>query len=134
MFVADASTVLKWFLPGQETDDALRAYRRARRSPIVVPAIWQYEVENALLKLIRRQQLTIQRATDIRIELQLISKRRDERLTDEIFEQTWIIAANHMITYYDASYVELALRLNLPLATGDQAEKNAARALGIKLV
>jgi predicted nucleic acid-binding protein len=39
-----------------------------------------------------------------------------------------------MISFYDASYVELARRLNLPLATDDTAVKTAAKALGIKLV
>jgi predicted nucleic acid-binding protein len=134
MFVADASIVLKWLLVDQATDDAMRAYRLAKRSAIVVPAIWHYEIQNAVLKLVRRKMLEQDDAAEIRMELQFLSKRFDEPPTDAVIEQTWIIANTHMMTFYDASYVELAWRLDLPLATDDQAEKNAAKALGIKLV
>ena len=40
MFVLDASIALEWVLPGQSTPIAERAFRRAKKSPIVVPSLW----------------------------------------------------------------------------------------------
>jgi len=44
------------------------------------------------------------------------------------------LARFHRLTAYDAAYLELALRLNAPLATLDDALSNAARAEGVVLI
>jgi predicted nucleic acid-binding protein len=44
------------------------------------------------------------------------------------------LAAMHRLTIYDAAYLELAQRLNLPLATLDRELRAAAGALGIALL
>ena len=44
------------------------------------------------------------------------------------------LADRHRLTLYDAAYLELALRLNLPLATLDQALRDAAAALGLAVL
>jgi predicted nucleic acid-binding protein len=40
----------------------------------------------------------------------------------------------HRLTAYDVTYVELAIRRGLPLASGDKAFRKAARAVGIALL
>jgi len=40
----------------------------------------------------------------------------------------------HRLTSYDAAYLELALRLGLPLASRDQALQAAARSEGVPLL
>jgi len=42
------------------------------------------------------------------------------------------LARKHRLTAYDAAYLELALRLDLPLATVDDRLMRAARAEGAK--
>jgi predicted nucleic acid-binding protein len=44
-----------------------------------------------------------------------------------------ILATRHRLSTYDASYLELALRLGLPLATTDKRLRAAARAAGVAL-
>ena len=44
------------------------------------------------------------------------------------------LARRHRLTFYDAAYLELAVREALPLATLDQALATAARAEGVPLV
>jgi len=44
------------------------------------------------------------------------------------------LARKHQLTAYDASYLDLARRLDLPLATADEPLKKAALASGVKLV
>ena len=44
------------------------------------------------------------------------------------------LALKHQLTAYDAAYLELALRLGLPIATKDDALKRAMAACGVKTV
>src|SRR5262249_41428329 len=44
------------------------------------------------------------------------------------------LAQTHQLTAYDAAYLELALRYNLPLATLDIELKQAACAVGVRLI
>jgi len=134
MLVADASASLSWFLESPLSTGATRTFNFAKSSLLIVPPIWIYETQNALLKLTRQRRISQDEAHQIRIEFDLIYKRIDRTNDPDMIDRTLEIAKAHMMTFYDASYVELAFRLGLPLATGDQAEKNAAKALGIKLV
>ena len=44
------------------------------------------------------------------------------------------LAIFHRLSVYDAVYLELALRLSLPLATLDRALRSAARREGIEII
>jgi len=44
------------------------------------------------------------------------------------------LAQTHQLTAYDAAYLALALRYNLPLATLDIASKQAACTVGVRLI
>jgi predicted nucleic acid-binding protein len=44
----------------------------------------------------------------------------------------WDMAERYALTVYDATYVELALRRSLPLASRDKALNHAARLAGAK--
>ena len=44
------------------------------------------------------------------------------------------LSRRHALTTYDASYLELAMRLSLPLATRDTDLKRAAQSAGIELI
>ena len=44
------------------------------------------------------------------------------------------LAREHELTAYDAAYLELAMRLGLPLATGDRKLRTAARRVGVGLL
>jgi predicted nucleic acid-binding protein len=44
------------------------------------------------------------------------------------------LADRHRLTVYDATYLELALRLSLPLATLDDELRNAAQLEGVPLL
>ena len=39
---------------------------------------------------------------------------------DDVLNATWEIAERHMLTFYDAAYLELSIRLRLPLASSEQ--------------
>jgi predicted nucleic acid-binding protein len=134
MLVVDASSTLDWFIEKPMSAATTRVFNVARRSLLVLPPVWVLETHNALLKMTRQQKLQTQDALDIKMELELLAKRIDRTLDQEVIDRTWHIAVAHMTTVYDASYLELAWRLDLPLASADTAIRTAARALKIRLL
>jgi predicted nucleic acid-binding protein len=102
-----------------------------RREAAVAPALWWFEVRNALVQGERRGRFT---------ELWTARFLRDiSRLgitIDRAPGETGVLtlARRHRLTVYDAAYLELALREGLPMATLDEALAGAARAEGVSLV
>lgn len=52
----------------------------------------------------------------------------------QIFVSVRALVGQYKLTAYDASYLELAIRHNLPIAASDKALVKAAQAAGVKLV
>ena len=133
-FIADASIALAWYFHDEHSTMANRVRERLVDEGVCVPAHWPLEIVNALLAALRRKRI------DERELRQLIEDFR--RLPDLIDEQTgasaWAktaeLALKHGLTSYDAAYLELGLRLDLPLATLDQALADAALSAGGRLV
>ncbi|MEX0978014.1 MAG: type II toxin-antitoxin system VapC family toxin, partial [Pirellulales bacterium] len=58
----------------------------------------------------------------------------DREADDRAFEHLLPICRTHHLTSYDAVYLDLALRRQLPLATLDEPLRKAAKKLGVKLL
>ncbi len=81
----------------------------------------------------RRQRWTaVERKTALE-KLTAMQLTVDEAGSQNIFGKTSELAEKYGLTVYDATYLELALRRSLPLATRDQALKNAAQHCQIKI-
>ena len=52
---------------------------------------------------------------------------------DRLANETIAVARQHALSVYDASYLDLAMREGLPLATRDQLLRAASRAAGVEL-
>jgi predicted nucleic acid-binding protein len=97
----------------------------------VVPVLWAFEVANSLLALRRRrviQEEQYQRARQDLLDLDSIIDEEGPRLA---LEKISSIAQEHSLSVYDAVYLELALRRELPLATRDSALNKAAKSAGV---
>jgi predicted nucleic acid-binding protein len=133
--VLDASVTLAWFVTEESTDytegvlDLLLSGAQA-----LVPAIWPFEVGNALLVGERRKRLTIAQVTSVLQRLADLPLTVDPVRLDRAFGQILAVARQEQLTEYDAAYLELALRESLPLATLDQELQRAAQHAGIALV
>lgn len=100
----------------------------------MVPAVWALEVTNVLLRRERRGQLL---RDERRSALAVLARLRvdvDTASTALAFGAVGAIAERCGLTTYDASYLELAARLTLPLATLDAALRRAASAEGVALL
>lgn len=132
-FIVDASTGFGWVYQSQATPETDRLLNEvAAGARVTVPALWYLEMANVLMIAQRRHRLTsAQRKTALE-KLEALQFIVDEEGTRHAFDKTSELAEKHGLTIYDAVYLELALRRSLPLATRDEALKNAAKVCGVK--
>lgn len=95
-----------------------------------MPALWWFEVRNALVVNERRWRLTEADTADFLRGLARLPIGID-RSPDE--DGVLTLARRHRLTVYDAAYLEVARRESLPLACLDGALRNAAVASGVPL-
>jgi predicted nucleic acid-binding protein len=124
-FVLDASIAGCWAFQDEDHPNADAALTRIRTEEGVVPGLWWFEVRNILVVNERRKRITESDTTGFLRDLSRLPIRVD-RSPDE--ETVLRLARTHRLSVYDASYLELALREAVPLATLDTALAAAARA------
>jgi predicted nucleic acid-binding protein len=132
MLVLDASVVIAWAY--QEEGDHIDALIRHVAANIAcVPAHWILEVTNTLLNSERHGKLKTGQRQELLATIQSLPIRVDEETFLRGWQATPALAEQHKLTTYDAAYLELAMRLGVPLATLDQDLARAARAAKIPL-
>ncbi len=60
--------------------------------------------------------------------------KRDYEAADRAFSNLLPLCRTYQLTSYDAIYLDLAVRRNLPLATLDDDLRKAARKLGVRVL
>ena len=128
--VVDCSVVLAWCLADEASRVADAALERVADHGAVVPAIWWYELRNALVVNERRGRLDEADTQAILADLRDIPITLDLE-HDEIAMLD--IARRSEVSVYDAAYVEVARRRALPLCTLDTHLRRAAEAAGVQL-
>lgn len=96
--------------------------------------LWRHEVSNAVVVSERRGRLTAGQVAALAADLDDLS---DEVEIDPALVSTSVLietARQTGLTVYDAAYLELAQRRRLPLATLDDALREAAARVGIQLL
>jgi len=99
-----------------------------------VPSLWRIEVANSLSVNLRRGRITPLRRRESLVDLQLLTIFCDQETNDHVWGRTLELSDLHRLTVYDATYLELALRLTLPLATLDEDLRQAAIHEGVPLL
>lgn len=97
----------------------------------MVPALWTLEIANALAVGERRHRLTASAIAQFLDLLENLPIETDPQTSSRAFDSTLPLARTHNLSTYDASYLELAMRENLVLATLDDKLKIAAKASGV---
>jgi len=129
----DASAVAAWLLPDEASLAADHLYAQALRASDVfqAPALWAWETGNLLNTACRRGRITSKQATDA-LQMLLRAKVRLETAPDgRRMQATLDLAQAHGLTFYDASYLEQALRTGAQLATKDAALRRQAVKAGV---
>jgi predicted nucleic acid-binding protein len=130
-FVLDASVAACWAFPDEQDPRADQALARARTEDAVVPALWWFEVRNILIVNERRKRTTESRTYSFLRDLGRMRFRVDHEPEEAAVLK---LARIHGLTVYDASYLELALREVIPMATLDAKLAAAATAEGAPLI
>jgi predicted nucleic acid-binding protein len=134
-WVIDSSTALAWALPDETSKEADRFLSRILEGKsFLVPALWWYEIANALLMAQRRKRLM--EAERMRL-IELYRKlpiQTDMTLDPDIIGRFHALAIEYNLSAYDTAYLELAQRKGLGLATVDRQLRSAAQKAGVKIV
>lgn len=134
-FVLDASVTLAWCFPEESTNETEAILDLlANGSEALTPAIWPFEVANALLVGERRKRMSVAQVTSVLRRIAELPISVDPVRASRAFEQVLSFARQQQLTEYDAAYLELALREGLPLATLDEQLRRAVTSAGIALV
>lgn len=132
--VLDSSAALAWVLPGEGQAALERLLGEIAADGAVVPGLWPLEVGNILLVAERRGRLGAAERREALDLLRALPIDTDDETAARAWVATLTLAAAHGLTLYDASYLELARRRGLPLATLDSALRRAAGEAGVVLI
>jgi predicted nucleic acid-binding protein len=132
-FVLDGSITMVWGFEDEADDYAEAILGRMPDLQAHVPSLWSLEVANALLVGERRRRITPADTARFLAILAAFPITVDEETVAHAWADTMHLARAHNLSSYDASYLELAIRLGLPLAAQDGKLKTAAEAVGVPL-
>ena len=129
--VIDSSIAACWCLPDEFSSVAQDARDYGSKRSFIVPSLFWHEIRNVLIVNERRGRITQEQSTS---GLSLISQLLIviDYFPDDL--KILRLAREHRLTAYDASYVELAERKAVPLATLDRRLAAAARAEGVTVL
>ena len=134
MIVMDASVTLAWIHEDERTPAINAIARRVAKEGFLVPALWSSEIANSLLMAMHRKRMS-QAGVD---EALALLRRMPIKFDYTGHELTWRVilpmATHYKLTVYDATYLELAVRHQIPLATLDKELIQAARAEGLTVL
>jgi predicted nucleic acid-binding protein len=133
-FVLDRSVAISWCLVDENNDYANALLTRMPDSEAFVPGIWSLEIANVLLVAERRNRMTTEQSSAAIALLQSLLIQVDTVTDANALGATLVIGRQESLASYDAAYLELAIRLGLPLATIDTRLAEAATRCGVELV
>jgi len=128
--VVDSSVMLSGLLPDEQSPYALSVLEMLERGEAhgIVPHLFQTEVSNGLLMCHRRQRL---KQEDLQALLELLVSMPLHKADLPSLTETALYAQKHNLSFYDATYLHLAVMQKAKLATLDNALRNAAESEGV---
>jgi predicted nucleic acid-binding protein len=132
--VVDASLALSWYFEDERTPAADALLDRVVDQGATVPGLWRLEIANGLRTAIRRVRIDQGLRDRAIAQLARLPITVDPDTDRYAWTTTLQLADRFMLTPYDASYIELAQRLTLLLATRDEPLGAAAATLGVVLL
>ena len=133
-FVLDNSVALAWCFEDEQTPAIMALLDRVVATGAMAPLLWPLEALNGLLVAERRRRLEPAKRAELAGLLRALPIMLDDETADKSWEDTLRLAERFTLSVYDATYLELAQRRRLPLASMDRALRNAAAALGVEVL
>lgn len=133
-FVLDCSVAIAWVYSEETTDAVHHVFELLSQTGAWVPGLWRLEVANVLEMGARRGRHKIDFRDLTLADLGQLPIQVDAETDQHAWGETLVLAERHQLTLYDAAYLELAMRRNLPLATLDEDLRQAGRSEKIRLL
>jgi predicted nucleic acid-binding protein len=134
-FVLDNSVTMRWFFGDgkpQELAYAGKVLDAMKNAIAIVPTTWGLEVANVIAKAEAKGWVTEARSETFLEMLEGMDIEVDAATFSHALSQTLQLARRYKLSAYDASYLEVSMRLGLPLATLDEDLQKAAKKAGVK--
>jgi len=131
--VLHTSVVIAWYFEDASTAHTDAVLDQVANGGAVVPAHWRLDIGDAFQTALRQSRTdAIYRDASL-AELALLPITIDTDTSTYAWSAALRIAERFSLPLHEASYLELAHRLALPLAAIDQALQRAADQLGVSL-
>ena len=133
-FVLDASVAMLWLVPQSNpagVSYATSVLSALKEAPAVVPSLWAVEVANVTAKVEAKGVVTEAQSQFFIALIERLDVSTDHSTSVHALGETLNLARRYKLSAYDATYLELALRMGLPLATLDADLAKAAKKAGV---
>ncbi len=125
---------MAWLFDDQATPATEAVLNRLANQTALVPALWFLEITNVLALAERKGRITQAQSDAFISDLGKLIIERDDEAADRAFTHLLTLCRTRRLTSYDAIYLDLAVRRNLPLATLDEQLRKTATKLGVRLL
>ena len=132
--IIDCSITLAWCFADETTEASAQIQDRLVDEAAIVPIHWSLEVVNVLAMAEKRNRLTAADASHFLALLATLDIHEDDETFARAFGHLPALCREYGLTSYDAAYLELAIRRQLPLATLDGDLRQAATKCGIEVL
>lgn len=132
--VLDCSIAMTWCFDDESTPATDAFLERLGKGEGVVPSLWHVEIGHVLITAERKGRTTPDRIKEFLADVSELEIVVDPRTSAAVFCETVAIARRHRLTVYNSTYLELAIRRSLPLATLDRDLAEAARREGVRVL
>jgi predicted nucleic acid-binding protein len=133
-FVVDNSVVISWCFQDEISRYADSILDRLEEATAFVPSIWPLEVGEVLLVAERHHRLSEADSARFLVLLYELPIVIEQEEPDRMFKEILALAREYKLSTYDASYLDLAMRKGLALATQDKNLAAAAKRARVLLV
>jgi predicted nucleic acid-binding protein len=133
-FVIDNSVVMTWCFKDDNIQYSDFILNKLENFTAIVPSIWPLEVSNVLLVAERRKRISEADSTRFITLLSELPIIVDQESPERMIKEIFALARKHNLSSYDASYLDLAMRKGLPIATLDKNLLAAAKRSEVSLL
>ncbi|MFZ2633073.1 MAG: type II toxin-antitoxin system VapC family toxin [Desulfosalsimonadaceae bacterium] len=137
-FVIDNSVVMAWCFEDEISPYADFVLGSLKNMTAIVPSIWPLEVGNVLTVVERKKRLNEAASNKFIALLSELPIIVDQEPPERMLREILSLARKNQLSTYDASYLDLAMKRGLPIATLDDrliaaAKQNDVRVMAANL-
>lgn len=132
MFILDCSVTMAWLFEDEKTHYTEEILKQlSHQAKAIVPPLWYIEVNNVLLVAERRGRVKIAETRHFWTVLHQLPITMQNQQGHYDAESILNLGRQYQLSAYDATYLDLAIKFNCPLASLDKALLKAAQDVGV---